>query len=92
MSCEKAVYKPPQDILEALQQADEHFASDLSRFADRDSVTNFRCAAVTSALISTYKASLNVATEQTPAFAAHLLGLWRNFFFFSLIGSLDIVD
>ncbi|KAL5499098.1 ESP1 [Sanghuangporus vaninii] len=76
MSSEKRILPvPPQDILDALQQADEHYVSDLSRFSERDSVANVRFAAVAEALISTYQASIGVAYEGSPAFASHLLDM-----------------
>ncbi|KAL5480941.1 ESP1 [Sanghuangporus weigelae] len=76
MSSEKRILPaPPQDILDALQQADEHYVSDLSRFSERDSVANVRFAAVAEALISTYQASIGVTYEDSPAFASHLLDM-----------------
>ena len=75
MSSEKRkLPTPPQDILDALQQADEHYISDLSRFSERDSVANVRSAAISEALISTYQASIGLSYEDSPAFAARLLG------------------
>lgn len=75
MTCEKSMLvTPSQDILDALDQADDHYASDLSRFAERDSVANVRAAAVAAALVSTYRASLGISFEDSPAFASRLLG------------------
>ncbi|KAL5522623.1 hypothetical protein ACEPAG_8640 [Sanghuangporus baumii] len=76
MSSEKRILPaPPQDILDALQQADEHYVSDLSRFSERDGVANVRFAAVAEALISTYQASIGVTYEDNSAFASHLLDM-----------------
>lgn len=65
---------PPQDILDALEQADELFVSDLTKLAERDSVVNVRGAAIAAALISTYRASLLQTAEYSPALVSHLLG------------------
>ncbi|KAH8113830.1 peptidase family C50-domain-containing protein [Phellopilus nigrolimitatus] len=76
ITCEKAMhYSPPQDILEALEQADEHYASDLMRFAGRDSVVHVRGAAVATALVSTYQASLGNAAKESSAWAARMLDM-----------------
>lgn len=75
MACENSMLQAlPQDIRDALEQADEHYTSDLSRFAERDSVVNVRGAAIAEALISTYQASLGIEYEDSPAFASRLLG------------------
>ena len=50
-----SLYTPPQDIVDALEQAEEHYASDLMRFADRDSIINVRAAAVSAVLTAIYK-------------------------------------
>ncbi|KAI5114969.1 hypothetical protein M0805_001887, partial [Coniferiporia weirii] len=76
LTCENStLYSPPQDILEALEQAEEHFASDLARFSERDSVMNVRGAAVAAALVSTYQASLGKEIKDSPIFASRLLDM-----------------
>lgn len=67
-------YAPPQDILDALEQAEEHFASDLSRFAERDSISNVRAAAVSASLTSVYQTSTGVSQKDASVYASRLLG------------------
>lgn len=67
-------YHLPQDILDALEQADELFVSDLSKLAERDAVVNVRSAAIAAALVSTYRASLLHENEFSPALVSRLLG------------------
>ncbi|EJC97616.1 uncharacterized protein FOMMEDRAFT_171563 [Fomitiporia mediterranea MF3/22] len=75
MTCEKSLLQaPPQDIVDALQQADEHYISDLSRFSGRGFVYDVRATAIAAARISIYEASLGIAFEDSPAFASRLLG------------------
>ncbi|THH12059.1 hypothetical protein EW145_g215 [Phellinidium pouzarii] len=74
--CENSVsYSPPQDILESLEQADEHYVSDLTRFSERDSVMNVRGAAIAAALVSTYQSTLGKATKYSPTFTSRLLDM-----------------
>lgn len=69
-----SLYTPPQDILDALEQAEEHYASDLSRFADRDSIGNVRAAAVSAALTSVYQTPTGASQKDAALYASRLLG------------------
>ena len=75
-SASASLHTPPQDILDALEQAEEHYASDLSRFADRDCVNNVRAAAVSAALTSVYQTPIGLSKENAATLASHLLGLY----------------
>lgn len=69
-----SLYTPPQDITDALEQAEEHYASDLSRLADLDSVSNVRAAAISAALTSVYQTPTGLSKEDAASFVSHVLG------------------
>ena len=73
-SANSTLYTPPQDILNALEQADEHYVSDLSRFADRDHVINVRAAALSAALTSVYQTPTGTSQRNAAIYTSHLLG------------------